>query len=64
MPVALISAIVAAVETLAQIVPQIESAVKLLQSGNATQADVDAAVQAMDAAVAQWNARKPPTTGA
>lgn len=58
MPIALIGAIVSAVETLAQIVPQIENAVKLLQSGNATQADVDKAVAAMDAAVATWDARK------
>lgn len=51
---ALISALVAAVETLAQIVPTISNAVKVLQSGNATQADVDAATDAMDTAVNAW----------
>lgn len=56
---ALISALVAAVETLAQIVPTISNAVKVLQSGNATQADVDAATDAMDQAVNAWINRTP-----
>lgn len=55
---ALITTILAAVQALSQIVPVIEDAVKLLQGGNATQADVDAAVAKMDAAVAAWSARK------
>lgn len=56
----LIAAIIAAAEALAQIVPNLLSSVKLLQSSNATQADVDAAVASMDAAMAVWNQRKPP----
>jgi hypothetical protein len=56
---ALLSALVAAVETLAQIVPTISNAVKVLQSGNATQADVDAATDAMDQAVNAWLNRTP-----
>ena len=51
---ALIAAIAAVVETLAQIVPTISNAVKVLQSGNASQADVDAATDAMDQAVGAW----------
>ena len=64
MSATLIAAIVAAVETLAQIVPSLVNSVNLLKSGNATQADVDAAVKAMDDAIATWDARKPPSGGA
>ena len=65
MSATLIAAIIAAVESLAQIVPSLLNSVNLLKSGTATQADVDAAVAAMDQAMAAWNARKPPaSTGA
>jgi hypothetical protein len=41
----------AALNTLGQILPEVLNAIGVLKSGTATQADADAAVSAMDAAV-------------
>lgn len=56
MPAA-IAAVIEALQLLAPAVPAVESLIKLLQNPNgATQADADAAVAAMKAHVAQFDA--------
>lgn len=52
----IISGVIAGLQAIVQLFPQVQGLIKLLSNPNGvTQADVDAAVKAMDDAVAAWD---------